>query len=145
MPHQSEYEDYISQNEQVFGQDPATIGSIDPDVKKRYPVGVDSDGNVSTTMRPLPWTEYDTEDGTLNNGATNQSVTFSNVTTGKEVLIINDDGANAFSFRFNSVGNPAQEIKAGETFSTTNFDITSILLSNSSGFGIAYRIRIVGI
>lgn len=142
--HISEFLDYIANGVQVFGQNKDNVGLTD-EYKTWIPIAVDSTGKVTSVTRKESWTQYDCEEGVLLNGAINQSVVFSNVTTGKEVMISNDSNSYDFSFKINGTSNPSQTLKPYETFTTTAFDITEIYLSNSSGYDISYRVRIEGI
>ncbi len=87
---------------------------------------------------------YDSVEGTINNGATDTSVGFSNVSESFYTVITNDDLSNDFSVKFNSTGNNSVTVKAGETLRINGVQFTALYLSNSSGSNIAYRILLMG-
>ena len=91
--------------------------------------------------------KYTSIEGTLNDGSANTSISISPIRVAYNVEIINDDlDANGdFSVRFNTDTSALITVKKSETLSISDFEITAIYLTNSSGQNIAYRIRVFGI
>lgn len=86
------------------------------------------------------------EEGTLNNGVTNQVVDLGEIKEANSFVIDNDSEVTGddFTIRFNTVVGKTRTVKAGETFSLVNFPFTALFLSNASGSAIDYRIFIIG-
>jgi hypothetical protein len=87
--------------------------------------------------------KYNTIEGSIADGITDQPVVFSSVTTGYQLLVTNDSNT-PMTFKINSTGNDAGTIGPGETFTTDLFKFTSLYISNSSGTAVDYRIRVEG-
>jgi len=100
-------------------------------------------GDVIIDM-PGIWDKLDVFESSIADGNDNISLTFSNVTKGFEILVSND-GDGDLKVRFN--GDDSQEITIAneEVFNKSNFEFSSLDISNNSGETINYRIQVTGI
>ena len=88
---------------------------------------------------------YESIEGTVNDGQSDEQVTFTKLKNIYVCRIKNDDTAADFSVRFNNENtNALITIKAGESQVFDLFRIHDIKLTNSSGSNIAYRILAIG-
>ena len=91
---------------------------------------------------------YDVFTGTINTALTDQALTFSNVTTGYTVSILNKTDSTTLHVKLSGTGNDNIPIvndtnSIGKSFSEQN--ITSIHLSNTSGSTITYEVILSGV
>ena len=91
---------------------------------------------------------YDVFTGTINTALTDQALTFSNVTTGYAVQILNKTSSTTLHAKFSGTGNTNIPIvndtdSMGKSFTEQN--ITSIHLSNTSGSTITYEVILTGV
>ena len=92
--------------------------------------------------------KYDVFTGTINTATTDSAISFSDVTTGYAVQIVNQTSSTTLDVKFNGTGNSNIPIvndtdRIGKSFSDQN--ISSIHLSNTSGSTITYEIVLTGV
>jgi len=97
-------------------------------------------------MNTITKWKYDSVEGTLTNGISNSAVTKTNINTAYAFELINDEttAGRDMTVKLNAITNADHTVKAGETWSVNDLDITNVYLSNASGSNIAYRIFLIG-
>ncbi len=91
--------------------------------------------------------KYNSVEGTINDGVSNTSISLGNIRVVYQIEIINDSKTlnDDFTVKFNSTSSASITIKADESFTISDMELTALYMSNSSGSNIDYRVRLLGI
>jgi hypothetical protein len=99
--------------------------------------------HISESVREVEGSKSISGDTTILTRAT-ATISFGSISKVFSLLVNNDSTASGYDITLTLNGDTTRAVKAGESFSISDFEITSILITNSSGSTVSYRYFAVG-
>jgi len=99
--------------------------------------------HISESVREVEGSKSISGDTTILTGAT-ATVEFGSISKLFSLLFNNDSTTTGYDLTITINTDTTRKVKAGESFSISDFEITSVSISNSSGSTVSYRYFGVG-